>query len=66
LLTTDSTSLSLPSASYDQALVFFLLHERPALYRGQMLSELLSVVIIIGDYGLLRWWHPLPYIWRPC
>jgi ubiquinone/menaquinone biosynthesis C-methylase UbiE len=70
LLAMDSTNLNLPDASYDQALVFFLLHEQPSRYRERTMSELFRVVkpggkIIVVDYALPRWWHPLRYIWRP-
>jgi ubiquinone/menaquinone biosynthesis C-methylase UbiE len=70
LLAMDSTNLNLPDASYDRALIFFLLHEQPSHYREQTLSELFRVVkpggkIIVVDYHLPRWWHPLRYIWRP-
>ena len=70
LLPMDSTNLTLPEASYDQALLFFLLHEQPSHYRERTMSELFRVVkpggkIIVVDYALPRWWHPLRYIWRP-
>ena len=70
LLAMDSTNLDLPDASYDRVLIFFLLHEQPSRYREQTLSELFRVVkpggkIIVVDYALPRWWHPLRYIWRP-
>lgn len=70
LLRMDSANLSLPTASYDRALVFFLLHEQPASWRERTLSELFRVVkpggkIIVVDYALPRWWHPLRYAWRP-
>ena len=70
LLAMDSTDLSFPDARYDRALVFFLLHEQPRHYRERTLSELCRVVkpggkIILVDYALPRWWHPLRYIWRP-
>ncbi len=39
LLAMDSSSLRLPDASYDRALVFFLLHEQPDRYRELTLSE---------------------------
>ena len=66
----DSTNLDLPDASYDRVLIFFLLHEQPCHYRERTLSELFRVVkpggkIIVVDYALPRWWHPLRYIWRP-
>ena len=70
LLAMDSTNMNLPDASYDQALVFFLLHEQPRGYRERTMSEVLRVVkpggkILIVDYALPRWWHPLRYLWRP-
>jgi len=70
LLARDSTRLEFPDACYDQALIFFLLHEQPRHYRERTLSELMRVVkpggkIVIVDYALQRWWHPLRYLWRP-
>jgi ubiquinone/menaquinone biosynthesis C-methylase UbiE len=70
LLAMDSTNLNLPDASYDRALIFFLLHEQPSHYRERTLSELFRVVkpggkIVVVDYDLPRWWHPLRYLWRP-
>jgi ubiquinone/menaquinone biosynthesis C-methylase UbiE len=70
LLRMDSTSLTSPDASYDRALVFFLLHEQPRHVRERTLSELVRVVkpggkIVVVDYALPRSWHPLRYIWRP-
>jgi ubiquinone/menaquinone biosynthesis C-methylase UbiE len=70
LMAMDSTNLDLPSESYDRAVVFFLLHEQPAHCRQQTLSELFRVVkpggkIVVIDYALPRWWHPLRYVWRP-
>jgi ubiquinone/menaquinone biosynthesis C-methylase UbiE len=70
LLAMDAADLNLPDARYDRALVFFLLHEQPEHYRVRTLSELWRVVkpggkIVVVDYALPRWWHPLRYIWRP-
>jgi len=70
LLSMDSASLEIPDASYDRALLFFLLHEQPESYRARTLSEVFRVVrpggkIVIVDYALPRWWHPLRYLWRP-
>jgi ubiquinone/menaquinone biosynthesis C-methylase UbiE len=70
LLAMDSADLELPDASYDQALAFFLLHEQPAQHRERTLRELMRVVkpggkIILVDYALPRFWHPLRYLWRP-
>jgi ubiquinone/menaquinone biosynthesis C-methylase UbiE len=70
LLAMDSADLGLPDASYDRALLFFLLHEQPSEHRERTLSEVFRVVrpggeIVIVDYARPRWWHPLRYLWRP-
>jgi len=70
LLTMDSADLEIPPASYDRALLFFLLHEQPSHHRELTLSEVFRVVrpggkIVIVDYALPDWWHPLRYLWRP-
>jgi ubiquinone/menaquinone biosynthesis C-methylase UbiE len=70
LLARDSADLGLPDASYDRALLFFLLHEQPGSYRERTLREVFRVVrpggkIVIVDYALPRWWHPLRYLWQP-
>jgi ubiquinone/menaquinone biosynthesis C-methylase UbiE len=70
LLAMDSSRMNLPDASYDRALVFFLLHEQPRHYRERTLREVLRVVkpggkILIVDYAMPRWWHPLRYLWGP-
>ena len=67
LLAMDSMDLKLPDASYDRALVFFLLHEQPRQWRERTLSEVLRVVkpggkVIIVDYARPHWWHPLRYL----
>jgi len=69
-LAMDSSDMNLPDASYDRVLVFFLLHEQPRHYRERTLREVLRVVkpggkILIVDYAMPRWWHPLRYLWRP-
>lgn len=70
LLAMDSADLKIPDASYDRALLFFLLHEQPSHYRERTLSEVFRVVrpggkIVIVDYALPLWWNPLRYLWRP-
>jgi ubiquinone/menaquinone biosynthesis C-methylase UbiE len=67
LLAMDAKDLKLPDASYDRAIVFFLLHEQPREWRERTLSEVLRVVkpggkIIIVDYARPRWWNPLRYL----
>jgi SAM-dependent methyltransferase len=66
LLAMDARDLKLPDASYDRALVFFLLHEQPHEWRAHTLTEVIRVVkphgkIVIVDYARPRWWHPLRY-----
>ena len=64
LLQGDSSSLACPDASYDQVLLFFLLHEQPEAVRRATLAEALRVTrpggkIVIVDYHRPRPWHPL-------
>jgi ubiquinone/menaquinone biosynthesis C-methylase UbiE len=66
----DATDLHAPSGYYDRALVFFLLHEQPDHARELTIREVFRVVrpggqIVIVDYALPHWWHPLRYLWRP-
>jgi ubiquinone/menaquinone biosynthesis C-methylase UbiE len=70
LLRMDSARLRIPDASYNQALLFLLLHEQPPHVRMQTLREVFRVVkpggkIVIVDYARPRWWHPLRYLWPP-
>jgi ubiquinone/menaquinone biosynthesis C-methylase UbiE len=67
LLAMDARDLKLADASYDRALVFFLLHEQPREWRERTLGEVFRVVkprgkIIIVDYARPHWWHPLRYL----
>jgi ubiquinone/menaquinone biosynthesis C-methylase UbiE len=67
LLAMDAKDLKLPDASYDRALVFFLLHEQPREWRERTLREVLRVIkpggkLVIVDYAPPRWWHPLRYL----
>jgi ubiquinone/menaquinone biosynthesis C-methylase UbiE len=69
LLAMNAADLNLSDGSYDQVLVFFLLHEQPAAVRRRTLQEALRVVkpggkIVIVDYARPRWWHPARYFWR--
>jgi ubiquinone/menaquinone biosynthesis C-methylase UbiE len=64
LLQGDSSSLACADASYDQVLLFFLLHEQPEAVRRATLSEAMRVVkpggrIVIVDYHRPRALHPL-------
>jgi len=64
LLQGDSSSLACADASYDQALLFFLLHEQPLHVRRATLAEAMRVVrpggkIVIVDYHRPARLHPL-------
>ncbi|MBE0613685.1 MAG: class I SAM-dependent methyltransferase [Burkholderiales bacterium] len=66
----DSTALGFEDATYDQAVIFFLLHEQPAAARRQTLREAVRVVkpggkLVLVDYHLPRRLHPLRYLFRP-
>jgi ubiquinone/menaquinone biosynthesis C-methylase UbiE len=66
----DSTALGFADASYDQAILFFLLHEQPEAARRQTLREALRVLrpggkLVLVDYHLPRRLHPLRYLFRP-
>ena len=69
LLHGDSTALACPDASYDQLLLFFLLHEQPRQVRAATLAEALRVVkpggrIVIVDYHRPVALHPLRPLMR--
>jgi ubiquinone/menaquinone biosynthesis C-methylase UbiE len=69
LLHGDSSSLAAPDASYDQVLLFFLLHEQPEAVRRATLAEAQRVVkpggkVIIVDYHRPVRWHPLRPLMR--
>ena len=60
----DSAALTLRSASYDRALLFFLLHEQPAEVRRETLMEAMRVVkpggrVVVVDYHRPHRLHPL-------
>jgi ubiquinone/menaquinone biosynthesis C-methylase UbiE len=60
----DSAALPFETASYDRALLFFLLHEQPEAVRRATLAEALRVVrpggkIVIVDYHRPSGWNPL-------
>jgi ubiquinone/menaquinone biosynthesis C-methylase UbiE len=66
----DSTGLGFADATYDQAVIFFLLHEQPPLARKQTIAEALRVVkpggkLVIVDYHRPGWLHPLRYLLWP-
>jgi ubiquinone/menaquinone biosynthesis C-methylase UbiE len=66
----DSTALGFTDQSYDQVILFFLLHEQPEAVRRNTLREALRVVkpggrLVLVDYHLPRRLHPLRYLFRP-
>ena len=66
----DSTDLGFADRSYDQAILFFLLHEQPEAVRKQTVSEALRVLkpggrLVIVDYHQPGRGHPLRYLFRP-
>jgi ubiquinone/menaquinone biosynthesis C-methylase UbiE len=66
----NSNDLGFADASYDQAVLFFLLHEQPEAVRRQTLGEALRVLkpggkLVIIDYHQPERGHPLRYLFRP-
>jgi ubiquinone/menaquinone biosynthesis C-methylase UbiE len=64
LICGDSAALRVADASYDRALLFFLLHEQPADVRRRTLAEAIRVVrpggrIVVVDYHRPHALHPL-------
>ena len=64
LIHADSSALGMADATYERALIFFLLHEQPVATRLGTLAEACRVVkpggrIVILDYHRPRPWHPL-------
>jgi ubiquinone/menaquinone biosynthesis C-methylase UbiE len=60
----DSTALEFADGSYDQVLIFFLLHEQPLSVRRRTLAEAMRVVkpggkAVLMDYHRPHRWHPL-------
>lgn len=66
----DSSSLDMADATYDRALLFFLLHEQPEDVRRRTLAEVYRVVkpggrIVIVDYAQPRRSNAMRYLFRP-
>ncbi|HSB21952.1 MAG TPA: rhodoquinone biosynthesis methyltransferase RquA, partial [Burkholderiaceae bacterium] len=69
LMRGDSAALACDDASYDQVLLFFLLHEQPAAVRSATLAEAMRVVkpggkVVIVDYHRPSRWHPMRALMR--
>jgi ubiquinone/menaquinone biosynthesis C-methylase UbiE len=70
LLPMDASDLQVADATYDRALLFFLLHEMPVPVREATLREALRVVkpggkLVVVDFAKPAAWHPLKYLWHP-
>jgi len=70
LLLADASRLGLPDASYDRALLFFLLHEVPHEVRRATLAEAIRVLkpggrLVIVDYAQPYRWNPLGPVLGP-
>jgi ubiquinone/menaquinone biosynthesis C-methylase UbiE len=66
----DSTALGFADETYDQVMIFFLLHEQPEAVRQKTLQEAMRVIrpggkLVVVDYHLPRHLHPLRYLFRP-
>jgi len=66
----DSSSMSLPAASFDQTVVFFLLHEQPDEVRRKTIAEAMRVTrpggkVIFVDYHGPRRSNPFRYVMKP-
>jgi len=66
----DSTALAFPAASFDQTVVFFLLHEQPEHARRKTIEEAIRVTkpggkIIFVDYHGPKRSNPMRYVMKP-
>jgi ubiquinone/menaquinone biosynthesis C-methylase UbiE len=66
----DATDLRFAAGSFDQVILFFLLHEQPAEVRTRSLAEAWRVLrpggrLVLIDYHRPAWWHPLRYLFAP-
>jgi ubiquinone/menaquinone biosynthesis C-methylase UbiE len=61
LLQGDSSALACPDASYDQVLLFFLLHEQPEAVRRATLREAMRVVKPGGKVVIVEYHRPVKY-----
>lgn len=66
----DSTSMSFPADSFDQTVVFFLLHEQPEYARRKTMEEAIRVTrpggrVIFVDYHGPKRKNPMRYVMKP-
>jgi ubiquinone/menaquinone biosynthesis C-methylase UbiE len=66
----DSTSMSFPDDSYDETVVFFLLHEQPEHARRDTIAEAIRVTrpggrVIFVDYHGPKRSNPMRYVMKP-
>jgi ubiquinone/menaquinone biosynthesis C-methylase UbiE len=66
----DSTALRFPAASYDETVVFFLLHEQPEAARRKTIEQAIRVTrpggrVIFVDYHGPRRSNPMRYVMKP-
>lgn len=66
----DSSALTFPTASFDQSIVFFLLHEQPEDVRRKTVEEAIRVTrpggkIIFVDYHGPKKSNPMRYVMKP-
>jgi len=66
----DSTSMTFPDASFDQTVVFFLLHEQPEYARRKTVKEAIRVTrpggkVIFVDYHGPKRSNPMRYVMKP-
>lgn len=69
LLHANAAALPVADASYDQVLMFFLLHEQPEAVRRASLAEAVRVLkpggrLVVVDYHRPAAWHPLRPLMR--
>lgn len=66
----DAEALKFPDSSFDNVLLFFLLHEIPHESRERTIAEAFRVLkpggtVVVIDFGAPKPWHPLRYLWLP-
>ena len=66
----DSTSMAFPDASYEETVVFFLLHEQPEAARRRTIAEAIRVTrpggrVVFVDYHGPKKSNPMRYVMKP-